>query len=123
MNQAASVLVGQDGGPDRRLQNLEKALTSRTVNALAVGILAGRFTLTTRDAWLVLRELSNLTNRRAADLARLLVALNDGATVAVEDAPACAALTSRLADALRRVRGDDSDPSRWSRPGRGSAER
>ena len=85
-------------------EQLRSALSSRTVTAQATGLLAGKFDLTLVVAWNVLRNLSMDSNIKLRDVARILLAAQDGA-VASDDHESADLIARGLPHALHLATG------------------
>ena len=60
------------------ISTLRAALETRQLTGQATGLVAGWLRVSTREAWEILRIISNVTNLRAREVARLLVASING---------------------------------------------
>ena len=86
------------------VDQLRTALASRTTTAQATGLLAARFNLPIEQAWSVLRETSNLSNRKLADIARIVVNTHDDVPITAEqDIRVAVALVHVLDASVARV--------------------
>lgn len=110
-SEAFSDPVGDDPEPDlaarvaeleAEVANLEVALQTRTRIGTAIGLLAERHQTTTDLAWSLLTRLSNHTNNKVQEVARLLVAVADG-TLESEDVAAVGELARSLPRAVAAI--------------------
>lgn len=56
----------------RKIENLERAVATQRMIGTAVGLLAQRYACTTDQAWAQLRHLSQVTNIKVREVARIL---------------------------------------------------
>lgn len=89
--------------PQLELLSLREALRSRTLTGQATGLLAAQLNLSTDQAWQVLCITSNLTNLKARDVARIMVAGHDRA-LTQRDAASAAQISQALPAAVLRAR-------------------
>ncbi|HEY5788513.1 MAG TPA: ANTAR domain-containing protein [Microlunatus sp.] len=82
---------------ERQVRNLEVALTTQRTIGVAVGLLAHRYGFTTEQAWLLLARLSQDTNVKVREAARVLVDAHNGQTEGA-DAGTLARVAARLPD-------------------------
>jgi len=75
-----------DGAVSEEVANLRKAVESRDVIGQAKGILMERYKLTADEAFDRLRERSQHSNRRVAELARVLAETGEWAVDGVDGA-------------------------------------
>lgn len=83
-----------------KLENLERAVASQRTIGIAIGILAERYGCTASDAWAYLRRLSQSTNIKVRDIARVLQDACDG-SLRESDAQLAATLDGQLPGGLR----------------------
>ena len=117
--------AGPAGGPQeierlkKEVESLRRGLVTRELIGQATGLLAAWLRISTGEAWEVMRALSNHTNLRAREVARLLVASADGPVTEPEDRAALDQLagaidTERtrrtLASARDRAAGSPAEP-------------
>lgn len=69
---------------EHEVAHLEAALETRTRIGTAIGLLAERHGTTTERAWSLLTRLSNHTNNKVQEVARLLVDVTDGSLDAAD---------------------------------------
>lgn len=86
--------------------HLEAALETRTRIGTAIGLLAERHHTTTAQAWSLLTRLSNHTNHKVQEVARLLVDVTDG-TLDADDVEAVGRLARSLPRAVAALGLDD----------------
>ncbi len=71
---------------EREVASLRTALQSRTTIAVATGLLAERYACSSTAAWALLTRVSSHANVKVREVARVLVALADGAGTPDDDA-------------------------------------
>lgn len=87
---------------EHEIEHLELAVESRTRIGTAIGLLAERHDTTTDLAWALMSKLSNHTNSKVHEVARLLVAVTDG-TLDGDDVERVALLARHLPRAAAAV--------------------
>lgn len=115
----AGLLAARVAHLESEVLNLEAALQSRTRIGIAIGLLAERHDTTSERAWSLLTRMSNHTNHKVAEVARLLVAVNDG-TLDAADVTAVGELARAVPRAVAGLEGDGGSQRRRRR---GSASR
>lgn len=91
---------------EHEVTHLEAALETRTRIGTAIGLLAERHHTTTAQAWSLLTRLSNHTNHKVQEVARLLVDVTDG-TLDADDVEAVGRLARSLPRAVAALGLDD----------------
>lgn len=82
----------------QRVAHLEIALDSQRVIGTTIGILAQRFGCTTEQAWSVLVRVSQHSQYKVRDIARVLVDAFDGRELVAADEELLAAVSRQLPD-------------------------
>jgi hypothetical protein len=85
------------------IAQLRQALAHRALTSQATGILAGQLDIETDLAWAVLIRLSNITNIKLRDVARVVIDRHDGRN-RQEDDHLAKAISSSLHMSLARTR-------------------
>lgn len=82
----------------QRVEHLEIALSSQRLIGTMIGILAQRYGCTSEQAWSMLVRLSQHTQHKVRDIARVLVGAFDGRDLDAADAELLAEVSRRLPD-------------------------
>ncbi|GAB3991130.1 ANTAR domain-containing protein [Nocardioides marmoraquaticus] len=107
-----AALVARVAALEADVENLEAALETRTRIGTAIGLLAERYDTDTDRAWALLTRLSNHSNHKVQEVARLLVAVTDG-TLDAHEVDTVGALARNLPRAAAAVGlGDDPNAPR-----------
>lgn len=107
-----AALVARVAALEAEVANLGAALDTRTRIGTAIGLLAERYDTDTDHAWALLTRLSNHSNHKVQEVARLLVAVTDG-TLDAHEVDTVGALARTLPRAAAAVGlGDGSDAAR-----------
>ena len=78
------------------IYQMRTALASRTITSQATGLLASQFGMPTERAWSLLREISNMSNRKLLDIARIVVDIHNDVPISPEDTAVALALAAVL---------------------------
>lgn len=103
---------------ESEVENLRRALETRTQIGIALGILTERYGCTSPQAWTLLTRLSSHTNIKVVEIARALVASADG-TADEHDVTTLGELTAHLPRRTNAaIDGHASDHARRRQNGR-----
>ncbi|MFI7587438.1 ANTAR domain-containing protein [Spongisporangium articulatum] len=86
------------------VDQLKRAMETRSEIGIVLGLLAAGFSRSTADGWRMLRELSNYCNVRLAEVARLLVAVHDGTPLNRDERRTATRVAPALDGVIERAR-------------------